>query len=274
MSKSVVLCDNKLLQVLKELKTQSNGSEGTSFFKDSEEDPNFNIDDKRMISRLCLWKLFITITNYGILEAKPTASAKPSILEVSVGETAKLFCPSNDDNHRFQFWQLKSNQILGPGNKINERKYKYEVLGGTLYIKGVSLDEHGIYTCYCKHLSKSTYNAKSVMLVVKSDWQQLWENEEVNLFRLGVIFIVATLIIMVLYVIYNNIKRDQLLQFKDFTNENVLDEISSRKTSYSLPKKGRNIELKEGIDNPALDVELSRETTPTFGYISRADTKF
>ncbi len=87
-----------------------------------------------MFGRLCFWQLLV-ISNYGLLEAKPAASAKPSILEVSVGETAKLFCPSNDDNHRFQFWQLKSNEILGPGNKIDERKYKYEVLSGTLYIK-------------------------------------------------------------------------------------------------------------------------------------------
>lgn len=87
-----------------------------------------------MIGWLCVWQLFI-ISNYGTFEARPVASAQPSILEVSVGETAKLHCPSNDDNHRFQFWQLKSNEILGPGNKINERKYKYEVLSGTLYIK-------------------------------------------------------------------------------------------------------------------------------------------
>lgn len=100
----------------------------TFFF--NEEYDNFS----GMIGWLCLWQLFI-ISNYGTYEAKPVASAQPSILEVSIGETAKLHCPSNDDNHRFQFWQLKSNEILGPGNKINERKYKYEVLSGTLYIK-------------------------------------------------------------------------------------------------------------------------------------------
>jgi len=83
------------------------------------------------------WHLWIglLVSHYGMFEAKPVASAEPSVLEVPAGETAKLECPSNDDNHRFQFWQLKSNEILGPGNKINERKYKYEVLSGTLYIK-------------------------------------------------------------------------------------------------------------------------------------------
>ncbi|XP_065201576.1 uncharacterized protein LOC135832328 [Planococcus citri] len=227
-----------------------------------------------MIGWFCLWQLFISISNYDMLEAKPMSKANLSILEVPAGETAKLFCPSNDDNHRFQFWQLKSNEILGPGNRINERKYKYEVLSGTLYIKGVSPDEQGLYTCYCKHLTNTTFNAKSVMLEVRTDWQQLWENDEVNIFRMGAIFFVAALIVMVLYVIHNNIRQNQLMQFKDFTNENVLDEISSRKASYSLPRNGKNIELREGIDNPALDVQLSRETTPTYGYTSRGDSKF
>lgn len=84
---------------------------------------------------LCLCRFVLIASYYGWLEAKPSAFSKPSILEVSIGETAKLVCPSNDDNHRFQFWQLKNNQILGPGNRIDERKYKYEVLSGTLYIK-------------------------------------------------------------------------------------------------------------------------------------------
>lgn len=64
------------------------------------------------------------------------------------------------------------------------------------------------------------------------------------------------------------------LLFSDFTNENILDEVSSRKASYSLPRNGKNIELREGIDNPALDVQFSRETTPTYGYMSRGESKF
>lgn len=87
-----------------------------------------------MIGWLCLWQLLFILSQHDI-QAKPIPEANPTILEVSVGETAKLYCPSNDDNHRFQFWQLKTNEILGPGNRINERKYKYEILSGTLYIK-------------------------------------------------------------------------------------------------------------------------------------------
>lgn len=32
--------------------------------------------------------------------------------------------------------------------------------------------------------------------------------------------------------------------------------------------------MKGGIDNPALDVELSRESSPTYGYSNRGDSKF
>lgn len=58
-----------------------------------------------------------------------------SVIEVSPGDTAVLQCPSNDEHHRFQFWWMKPDQIIGPGTTINSDKFKYEVLTGTLYIK-------------------------------------------------------------------------------------------------------------------------------------------
>lgn len=58
-----------------------------------------------------------------------------SVIEVSPGDTAVLQCPSNDEHHRFQFWWMKPDQIIGPGTMINSDKFKYEVLTGTLYIK-------------------------------------------------------------------------------------------------------------------------------------------
>lgn len=58
-----------------------------------------------------------------------------TIIEVSPGETAVLQCPSNDEHHRFQFWWMKPDQIIGPGTAPNSDKFKYEVLTGTLYIK-------------------------------------------------------------------------------------------------------------------------------------------
>lgn len=58
-----------------------------------------------------------------------------TIIEVSPGDTAVLQCPSNDEHHRFQFWWMKPDQIIGPGTAPNSDKFKYEVLTGTLYIK-------------------------------------------------------------------------------------------------------------------------------------------
>lgn len=58
-----------------------------------------------------------------------------SVIEVSQGDTAVLQCPSNDEHHRFQFWWMKPDQIIGPGTSLNSDKFRYEVLTGTLYIK-------------------------------------------------------------------------------------------------------------------------------------------
>lgn len=58
------------------------------------------------------------------------------VKEVNLGELAEIHCPSNDDNHRFQFWQLqRENTVIGPTNRYNRDKYKYEVLTGKLLIK-------------------------------------------------------------------------------------------------------------------------------------------
>jgi hypothetical protein len=57
------------------------------------------------------------------------------VQEVDVGSTAVLPCHSNDDHHRFQFWELQGNRIFGPANAVSIDKYRFEVLSGTLYIK-------------------------------------------------------------------------------------------------------------------------------------------
>lgn len=67
--------------------------------------------------------------------AEPTVPVQLAVIEVAQGETAVLQCPSNDKDHRFQFWWMKPDQIIGPGTVLNTEKFKYEVLTGTLYIK-------------------------------------------------------------------------------------------------------------------------------------------
>jgi len=57
------------------------------------------------------------------------------VKEVTAGHLAELPCLSIDEHHRFMFWQFGSNDVIGPGNPLNEKKYNYEVLTGTLQIR-------------------------------------------------------------------------------------------------------------------------------------------
>lgn len=56
------------------------------------------------------------------------------VKEVPAGTKAVLKCDSNDFDHNFMFWLFDTNQVIGPGNEYDERKYKYEVLSGNLHI--------------------------------------------------------------------------------------------------------------------------------------------
>lgn len=53
---------------------------------------------------------------------------------VPYGKAAVLKCKSNDKDHNFLFWQADNNMI-GPYNNFDQRKYDYEVLSGNLTIK-------------------------------------------------------------------------------------------------------------------------------------------
>lgn len=55
--------------------------------------------------------------------------------EVQYGKTAILKCHSNDADHNFLFWKLKSDDIVGPGTNYDKYKYDYEVLSGNLTIR-------------------------------------------------------------------------------------------------------------------------------------------
>lgn len=62
------------------------------------------------------------------------ADEHETIQIVPYGKTAILKCTSNDRDHNFLFWQTEDNMI-GPYNNFDERKYDYEVLSGNLTIK-------------------------------------------------------------------------------------------------------------------------------------------
>ncbi|XP_047121605.1 uncharacterized protein LOC124805167 [Schistocerca piceifrons] len=195
--------------------------------------------------------------------ALPTL-AQVLVQEVGVGDIAVLPCPSNDDNHRFQFWQLTGNEVIGPGNTINREKYKYEVLSGTLYIRGVSSAESGFYRCVSKSLHDPAYNIKSVELVVRKDWEDVYENDyETNMFRALVAVAVLLAIVVICVVLYVLWRKKQSNRFRGMLDEESPDE-SPVGCSYSVQSlPGMNSTPKshiqqQGIDNPALDTELPK----------------
>lgn len=55
--------------------------------------------------------------------------------KAKVGETTVLPCPSDDKLYRFQYWQLKNDEIIGPWNNNEGSKLRYEVWSGRLIIK-------------------------------------------------------------------------------------------------------------------------------------------
>lgn len=81
-----------------------------------------------------MW-FFILFYSLFILRKSETASDVITVKEVKAGHLAELPCLSIDEHHRFMFWQLGNNNVLGPGNPLNEKKYNYEVLTGTLQIR-------------------------------------------------------------------------------------------------------------------------------------------
>lgn len=118
---------------------------------------------------------------------------------VKAGETVVLPCFSNDDDHRFQYWEIGNDKIVGPWNNHdhNQNKYKYEVWSGKLIIKvralqkehqiyvfhflrlfqSVSTVESGFYKCISKKIKGIDLNAEGVELIVFKDWEESFEHD-------------------------------------------------------------------------------------------------
>ncbi|XP_054261179.1 uncharacterized protein LOC128985585 isoform X2 [Macrosteles quadrilineatus] len=183
----------------------------------------------------------------------PLYQAVTMVQEVGLGDMAVLNCPSNDESHRFQFWQLQTqNLMIGPTNKFNRDKYKYEVLTGTLYIRGVSSNEQGVYTCICKHISNNSFYAENVELVVKRDWEEVYETDHfTNVFRVVLMVTILLVLIALLLVLYN-MRTDRQARFRALADEESPDEAGT--------VNGRQM---SDLDSHGLDTELPRPTTFT-----------
>lgn len=190
-----------------------------------------------------------------LLASRITSAA--TVTEVAAGHLAELPCLSSDDKHRFMFWQLTDDRhIIGPGNPLDENKYNYEVLTGKLFIRGVSTAESGFYKCISRGIDDhSAINIHVIELVVKKDWEDVWENDfETNLLRgMAAAMVVVVGIAIILFII--TMKR---------RNNRFFDLDESREaspTTYreNIPSSAPISSMEAGgIDNSVLDADFPR----------------
>uniref|UniRef100_A0A1B6F0V3 Ig-like domain-containing protein n=1 Tax=Cuerna arida TaxID=1464854 RepID=A0A1B6F0V3_9HEMI len=202
-----------------------------------------------------------------IVAVVPLTWAVTLVQEVSLGDTAILKCPSNDENHRFQFWQLHTeNLVISPTNHYNKDKYKYDVLTGKLHIRGVSSNEHGLYTCVCKHITDNSFFSETVELLVKRDWEDVYETDPfTNVFRITMTVVLLIILAALVFVIYNT-WLDRTARFRALaTDEESPDEAGS---SHRTP--GTNLRPLTSLDSHGLDTELPRP--PSFTDIRLNNT--
>ncbi|KAG8224831.1 hypothetical protein J437_LFUL002278 [Ladona fulva] len=159
-----------------------------------------------------LWKtVFALLVTIFKCSGKVSHEA-PVIREVAEGDTAVLPCPSNDLPHKFIYWERTGPDntylVIGPGNDIDRTKYKYEVLSGTLYIRAITKEEGGAYMCVSQNLVNSSIYIRPVELVVKQDWEEVWETDyETNLLRGWIAFIVVGALLACAYAVFRYRRR-------------------------------------------------------------------
>ncbi|KAK7790645.1 hypothetical protein R5R35_006538 [Gryllus longicercus] len=180
------------------------------------------------------------------------------VQEVPVGTTVELPCPSSDDGHRFQFWLLLDNAVLGPGNDMNPTKYKYDVLTGRLHIKAISSTESGMYTCVSKALENdSSFNSKSVEVIVRKDWEELYETDPATNLMRGLIAMGVLLIILIVGIVIYLLRRTRVIHIRDMSDEESPDEVAGTYSVPNMPTMSSNSPPTNlGVDNPTLETDF------------------
>ncbi|KAF4523083.1 hypothetical protein B566_EDAN003095 [Ephemera danica] len=117
------------------------------------------------------------------------------VKEVQEGETVTLPCPSNDEEHRFLFWQLIDDTVIGPANHHSHaNKFDYE---------HTSTADSGYYKCVSKGIKEPNFFILPVELVVKKDWEILWESDTtLNVLRVFLALIVMAVLAGIVFVVF------------------------------------------------------------------------
>ncbi|KAL4708768.1 hypothetical protein ACJJTC_011732 [Scirpophaga incertulas] len=182
-------------------------------------------------------------------------------LVVPAGSKAILNCVSNDFEHNFMFWLLNQTEVIGPGNNYNEKKYKYEVLSGKLFIDNVSPAESGHYTCVSKKISGSGFRVDNVEMIVKGS--VITTMDAVKLTA-----IVASIIVLITCaVIYFRLRREwnkydgREVHPVDEADEDEIEEVYNQTTvvnqAVAGPSRDPSSEQLYGIDNHGLDTDFN-----------------
>ncbi|CAH0397449.1 unnamed protein product [Chilo suppressalis] len=183
------------------------------------------------------------------------------VKEVQAGSTAVLNCNSNDYDHNFMFWLLDLNKVIGPGNAHDDKKYKYEVLSGKLFINSVSPSEQGFYTCVSKKINGSGFTIGNVEMIVKNAFSA------VDVVKL--VAIVASIIVLITCaIIYFRLKKEWAKYEKrtvvpvddpeDEDAEEVYNPTTTVNQAVAGPSRNHSSDqLLYGIDNQGLDTDFN-----------------
>ncbi|XP_014211115.1 uncharacterized protein LOC106641266 isoform X2 [Copidosoma floridanum] len=204
--------------------------------------------------KLILLCLCLTVAKHSVVEASII------VKEVQAGDLVELPCLSNDDHHRFMFWQLTDHShVISPGNPVDEQKYKYEVLTGKLFIRAVSTAEAGFYSCISRGVENSaTININTVELIVKKE-VQVESSFETNLLRGMAVatVIVVGIAVALLVIILRRQRNHRFFDVMEESRENSPAKYVGTIQSAPVTPAPRTLEA-EGIDNMGLDVDFPR----------------
>ncbi|KAG7187962.1 hypothetical protein KM043_013922 [Ampulex compressa] len=149
--------------------------------------------------------------------------------------------------------------IIGPGNSLDENKYNYEVLTGQLFIRGVSTAESGFYKCVSRGIAdNSAINVNVVELVVKKDWEDVWENDfETNLLRgMAAVMVVVLLVAIILLIV--TMKRRRINKFFDLEESRENSPVRYAGHISTVNAEVPSTPEENGLDNVTPDIDFPR----------------
>ncbi|XP_066146599.1 uncharacterized protein [Euwallacea fornicatus] len=182
------------------------------------------------------------------------------------GTNVILRCGSNDGTHNFFYWHLiNKGVIIGPANKYDISKFRYEILSGNLMIKGISTQEEGLYECVSRAVIGDGLNIRVVRMVVQNDRTE-FNDHDYNITMIRILLALITLVLLSMgawfvYVIWKDRYRYPHYLNNDDDDDSTEELFSQPSTSKGhsvkniVPVKPRSIVKEPNFD----DVDISTD---------------